>query len=774
MASIIPGYNYDIFISYRQKDNKGDRWVSEFVDALKDELESTFKEEISVYFDINPHDGLLETHDVDESLKEKLKCLVFIPIISRTYCDPKAFAWEHEFKVFVKQASEDQYGLKVKLPGGNVANRVLPVQIHDLDNEDVKLCESVLGGVLRSVEFIYKEPGVNKPLNPNDNETKNLNSTNYRIQINKTANAIKEIISGLKTDLVAPVQKKIQQKDPSEQVSVEEIKLGQERPARIIKSKLLSGTAIIAILVIAVILAYPRIFKRSGLEKLRTTGEKISVAVMPFQNMTNDTLWNIWQNGIQEILTTSLANTEELKIRQTESVNNLIQDNGQTNQASFSPSFASNVSKKLDANIFIYGHINQVGSTVRINAQLFDSQTEEIFKSFQIDGTAEIFLQMIDSLSLEVRNFLIISKIKTELSSDEYKLFAYTKSPEAFRYWLLGNNAFYKWDYPVACKMYLQALSLDSTFYEAALKLSVAYYNLALYEEAKIWCSKVYAKRDGLSLPLKISSNRIYAMLFETPYEEIKYLKQLQEFDNLIPVNYYRLGYCYSKLYQFDKAIPEFEKALEIYNKWNIKPKWVFDYTMLGEAYHKNRLYGKERKLYKRAEKDFPDNIFLIYQQFILSLTEGDSIEANKYFSRCNNLYKYYNTWSDAEIYGILAYGYIEAGNLTEAEKYYHEALSLEPENPVHINNLAYFLIDKDLNINEGLDLADKALVLSPDNYNYLDTKGWGLFKQGKFQDALTVLQKSWEIRRQQAVYDHEAFLHLEEVEKAIASQKNN
>ncbi len=40
MASIIPGYNYDIFISYHQKDNKGDRWVSEFVDALKAELQN--------------------------------------------------------------------------------------------------------------------------------------------------------------------------------------------------------------------------------------------------------------------------------------------------------------------------------------------------------------------------------------------------------------------------------------------------------------------------------------------------------------------------------------------------------------------------------------------------------------------------------------------------------------------------------------------------------------------------------------------------------------
>ena len=34
MASLIPGFEYDIFISYRQKDNKGDKWVSEFFEAL--------------------------------------------------------------------------------------------------------------------------------------------------------------------------------------------------------------------------------------------------------------------------------------------------------------------------------------------------------------------------------------------------------------------------------------------------------------------------------------------------------------------------------------------------------------------------------------------------------------------------------------------------------------------------------------------------------------------------------------------------------------------
>jgi hypothetical protein len=94
MPSVVPRFEYDIFISYRHKDNKGEHWVSEFVTALKTELESTFKEDISIYFDENPHDGLLETHDVSKSLEGKLKCLIFIPIISQTYCDPNSYAWQ--------------------------------------------------------------------------------------------------------------------------------------------------------------------------------------------------------------------------------------------------------------------------------------------------------------------------------------------------------------------------------------------------------------------------------------------------------------------------------------------------------------------------------------------------------------------------------------------------------------------------------------------------------------------------------------------------------
>jgi hypothetical protein len=36
------------------------------------------------------------------------------------------------------------------------------------------------------------------------------------------------------------------------------------------------------------------------------------------------------------------------------------------------------------------------------------------------------------------------------------------------------------------------------------------------------------------------------------------------------------------------------------------------------------------------------------------------------------------------------------------------------------------------------------------------------------------MLQKSWDLRREKAVYDHQAYLHLEAAKKAVAGQKNN
>lgn len=197
MPALISGYEHDVFISYRQKDNVYDGWVTEFVDNLRKELDATFKERVSVYFDANPHDGLLETHDVDKSVHNRIKCLILIPIVSQTYCDPNSFAWKSEFLPFVNLASADPFGLNMRVQSGNVASRVLPVRIHELDADDAQLLAAALGGPLRAVDFTYKSPGVNRPLR-SKGELPGPGQPQYRDQINKVANAIKELIQAMR------------------------------------------------------------------------------------------------------------------------------------------------------------------------------------------------------------------------------------------------------------------------------------------------------------------------------------------------------------------------------------------------------------------------------------------------------------------------------------------------------------------------------------------------------------------------------------------------
>jgi len=555
--------------------------------------------------------------------------------------------------------------------------------------------------------------------------------------------------------------------------SIETARKGKSQAIPVKRRLRVSDIVIGCLIVIVAILAYPKIFKRNTLEKRRSSGERISVAVMPFRNMTNDTLWNIWQDGIQVNLITSLSNNpEELQVRQTESVTNIIQSKGLTNYASITPSVARAISQMLDANVFINGNINQSGSTIRLNAQIIDSQTEDVLKSFQINGTAENILPLIDSLSVMVKNFLIISKLQKEITPD-YRHFVSTNSPEAYRYFIYGKNAFYERDYITSIRLHKQALAIDTNFTLAARMISTAYYNLNLFEEAKKWCLQIYKKREQMPYQEKISINRLYSMINETPYEEIEYLKQLQEFDDQLPTTYYNLGLAYYSMYQFDKAIPEFEKALEIYNKWDSKPSWAYNYILLGAAYDKTGQYKKRGKLFKKAEQDFPDDLYLVAIHGILELLEGDTINANRYFGRCSSIFKGKSS-SEADMASDLGELCFEANLLDKSEEYYRQALSLEPDNPDRMNNLAYLLIDKDRNVNEGQQLIDKALKLSPDNYNCLHTLGWGYFKEGKYQEALELLQKSWNIRREKAIYNYEAFLHLEAAKKAVANQTNN
>lgn len=194
-GSILPGYQHDLYISYNPNDNKYDGWVNEFVSKLKQELNATLKDKLTVHFDRGPLPGAEPAHPGSKSIKS----LIFIPVISQTYCDPQSYAWQEEFLTFKNEIQQDDLGTQVALPNGHALPRILPVKIYAIDVDDVRLLEKELHGDLRSVDFIYREDGVNRPLRPADDEL-SMSKTGvlYRNQINKLANLVKEVISGIK------------------------------------------------------------------------------------------------------------------------------------------------------------------------------------------------------------------------------------------------------------------------------------------------------------------------------------------------------------------------------------------------------------------------------------------------------------------------------------------------------------------------------------------------------------------------------------------------
>jgi TolB-like protein/Flp pilus assembly protein TadD len=447
MPSIVSGYEYDIFISYRQKDNKYDGWVTEFVDNLKRELEATFKEEVSVYFDINPHDGLLETHDVNASLKEKLKCLIFIPVISQTYCDTKSFAWQNEFAAFNKIAKEDRYGRDIKLSSGNIASRILPVKIHDLDIEDKTLLENELGGVLRSIDFIYKASGVNRPLKPKDERAENINHIYYRDQINKVANAVKEIITIIKKydkQEAEPLKKAIKEKNA---------------PGKKLSPKIIIGSFLILAIVALVYFFFPKLPKSSApIEK--------SIAVLPFRNLSNDSTQVYFCDGFMEELLNNLQRVEEYTVRPRTSTD-------QYRKTTKTPKIIGN---EMNVNYLIQGSIGMENNTLKIWGQMINTKTNKTIWTNDFKREKNRLFELQSEVAKE-----IALELKTALTPEETKMIDKKPSTslEAYNYYLRGNDyywrSFEKQNYEIASKMYLKAIETDPKFAMAYVRLSLCY-----------------------------------------------------------------------------------------------------------------------------------------------------------------------------------------------------------------------------------------------------------------------------------------------------------
>ena len=101
---------------------------------------------------------------------------------------------------------------------------------------------------------------------------------------------------------------------------------------------------------------------------------------------------------------------------------------------------------------------------------------------------------------------------------------------------------------------------------------------------------------------------------------------------------------------------------------------------------------------------------------------------------------------------------YHELGEQDKSFSSYDNALALRPDNLYVMNNYSYFLSTSNTNIEKAEALGKKIVEAEPENSHYLDTYGWALFKNGKYNEALKYLNEALKYSSgddKAAIYEH-------------------
>jgi tetratricopeptide (TPR) repeat protein len=84
-----------------------------------------------------------------------------------------------------------------------------------------------------------------------------------------------------------------------------------------------------------------------------------------------------------------------------------------------------------------------------------------------------------------------------------------------------------------------------------------------------------------------------------------------------------------------------------------------------------------------------------------------------------------------------------ETGDFAAAETTLRDILKQTPGNPDALNNLGYFLLERNERLEEALKLIQQAVKIDPTNPSYLDSLGWAYFRLGKLDEAEKYLRSA-------------------------------
>jgi tetratricopeptide (TPR) repeat protein len=85
-------------------------------------------------------------------------------------------------------------------------------------------------------------------------------------------------------------------------------------------------------------------------------------------------------------------------------------------------------------------------------------------------------------------------------------------------------------------------------------------------------------------------------------------------------------------------------------------------------------------------------------------------------------------------------------GNDEAMEADFRAALELEPNQPQVLNYLGYSLVEQQRNLDEALDMIERAVAASPNSGYIVDSLGWVFYRLGRYEEAVDQMERAVEL----------------------------
>src|SRR5262245_16831285 len=355
-----------------------------------------------------------------------------------------------------------------------------------------------------------------------------------------------------------------------------------------------------------------------------------SIAVLPFENLSEDKANAYFADGIQEEILTRLAKIADLKVISRTS----------TQPYQSKPGNLAEIAKQLGVANILEGSVQKAADQVRVNVQLVNAQTDSHLWAETYDRK----LTDIFAVESEIAKG-IAESLQAKLTGHEEQALAVkpTNNPEAYDAYLRGltfdtRSSFSGDALQKAIDSYKRAVELDANFALVWARLSRAHANLYFFRYDTTAARRDAAKKSletaqklQPSSPETLLALGYYQYLILRDYELAK--TTFKEVSKLLPSSSEvprALGSIARREGHWDESIAYLERGLALDPRNSeLLSDTAFTYTVV-------RQFPAALKLYDRALDIIPNDPDLMADKASIYQAEGNLQEAAKLLSEVN------------------------------------------------------------------------------------------------------------------------------------------